>query len=64
MGGKTKKALLKRIKVTGKGKLLHRRTRQGHFNEKVSGTKTLRKRNKYSVSKIDEKAIRSSLSHS
>lgn len=64
MGGKTKKALLKRIKVTGRGKLMHRRTRQGHFNAKESSTKTLHKRNKYSVSKIDEKAIKSSLSHS
>lgn len=62
MKGKTKKALRKRIKITGKGKLLHRPTSQSHFNAKDRGAKTLHKRNKSMVSKTDEKSIRSSLS--
>jgi ribosomal protein L35 len=41
---KTRKALLKRIKVTGRGKILRRPVHQSHFNAKDSGQKTRSKR--------------------
>lgn len=41
---KTKKALLKRIKITGSGKILKRRPHQDHFNAKESGNQTRGKR--------------------
>lgn len=41
---KTKKALLKRIKITGTGKIMKRPPRQNHFNAKDSGNQTRQKR--------------------
>jgi ribosomal protein L35 len=41
---KTKKALRKRIKITGTGKLLKRKPHQNHFNAKESGNRTRGKR--------------------
>lgn len=41
--GKTKKAFLKRIKVTSTGKLIKRVPGQNHFNSKDSGNATRRK---------------------
>lgn len=41
---KTKKALLKRIKITGGGKILKRPPHQDHFNAKESGNQTRGKR--------------------
>lgn len=41
---KNKKALLKRIKITGTGKVLKRKPHQGHFNAKDSGATTMGKR--------------------
>jgi ribosomal protein L35 len=41
---KTKKALLKRIKITGSGKILKRPPHQNHFNAKDSGNQTRQKR--------------------
>lgn len=43
-GAKTKKALIKRIKITGGKKILKRRPNQGHFNAKDSGDQTRKKR--------------------
>lgn len=43
-GGKTKKALLKRIKITGRGKIFKRRPHQNHFNAKESGNVSRHKR--------------------
>ncbi|OGN27273.1 MAG: hypothetical protein A2941_00235 [Candidatus Yanofskybacteria bacterium RIFCSPLOWO2_01_FULL_49_17] len=37
--GKTKKALLKRIKITASGKILKRHPGQNHFNAKDSGNR-------------------------
>ena len=42
--GKTKKALLKRIKVTGRRKLMKRPPGQNHFNAKDSGNDSRKKR--------------------
>jgi len=58
---KTRKAVLKRIKVTGRKKLLKRPLCQGHFNAKESGNKTRRKRKETRASKADEKIIRKAL---
>lgn len=41
---KNKKALLKRIKITGTGKILKRKPNQGHFNAKSTGSEKMRKR--------------------
>ena len=38
--GKTKKALLKRIKITSTGKIMKRHPGQNHFNAKDSGNRT------------------------
>lgn len=43
MANKTNKSLLKRIKITGTGKILKRPPGQNHFNAKDSGTKGQRK---------------------
>lgn len=42
--GKTKKALLKRVKITGRKKLMKRPPNQNHFNAKDSGQESRRKR--------------------
>ncbi len=41
---KNKKALLKRIKITGTGKVLKRKPNLGHFNAKDSGARKMKKR--------------------
>jgi len=41
---KTKKALLKRVKITGSGKIMKRSPGQNHFNAKDSGNQTRQKR--------------------
>lgn len=43
MSNKTNKSLLKRIKITGSGKILKRPPGQNHFNAKDSGTRGQRK---------------------
>lgn len=57
-GFRPKKALLKRIKITGKGKMFHRHTRLNHFNAKDTGEGTRRKRKESLIAKADEKAIK------
>lgn len=42
--GKTRKAVLKRLKITRRGKVLARRIGQNHFLAKQSRTKKLRKK--------------------
>ena len=41
--GKTNKSFLKRIKITGSGKIMKRPPGQNHFNAKDSGTRGQRK---------------------
>jgi len=55
---KTRKALLKRIKITGGKKILRRKVHQGHFNAKDSGSKTRNKRNASSFLPVDIKTIK------
>jgi len=55
---KTKKALSKRIKITGKKKLLKRRTHQDHLNAKDSGNRTRRKRETHELSSSNKKVVK------
>ncbi len=41
---KTKKALAKRVKITGRNKIMKRPPHQNHFNAKESGNSTRQKR--------------------
>lgn len=54
---KTSKALAKRVKVTGRGKLLVRPKGQNHFNAKNSGKEGRRKRHFLELSGIATKNI-------
>ena len=55
---KTRKSLLKRIKVTGSGKFIKRPTHQDHINSKESGNKTRSKRKERGVSSVNRKTIK------
>ena len=55
---KTRKALLKRIKITGRKKILTRRAHQGHFNAKESGNQTRNKRRDNEMASADSKQVR------
>lgn len=55
---KTRKALLKRIKKTGRGKFMKRHTNQDHINAKDSGNKTRSKRKEVGASSVNRKTIR------
>lgn len=55
---KTRKALLKRIKITGRGKFMKRHTHQDHINSKESGNKTRSKRKGMEVSSVNRKTIK------
>ena len=57
-GFRPKKALLKRIKITGKGKMFRRQTRMNHFNAKDTGQGTRRKRKDSLITKSDQKAVK------
>jgi ribosomal protein L35 len=55
---KSRKSILKRFKITGKKKLLHRPISQDHFNAKSSGKRTMGKRRLKSVAAIDVKTLK------
>ncbi len=55
---KTRKALLKRIKITGGKKILRRKVHQSHFNAKDSGSQTRNKRKTSSFLPVDRKIIK------
>ncbi|MFH1460904.1 MAG: 50S ribosomal protein L35 [Patescibacteria group bacterium] len=55
---KTRKALLKRLKITGRHKILRRKVHQGHFNAKDSGQQTRKKRKSIMVSPANFKRIK------
>ena len=52
-----RKAVIKRIKITKTGKLLHRRAGQNHFNAKTSRRIQLRQKRSVGFSKTWEKKI-------
>lgn len=60
---KTRKALLKRIKITKRKKILHRPTHQGHFNAKESGNTTRKKRKQSKLASVNRKIIKKILPH-
>ena len=49
MSIKTKKAMKKRIRITGTGEIMRKKTGQNHFNSKDSGQKTQSKRKELQV---------------
>ncbi|MBI3630971.1 MAG: 50S ribosomal protein L35 [Candidatus Sungbacteria bacterium] len=53
-----RKAVLKRIKFTGGGKLRHRRSGKNHLNAKASRRTQLREKGMKSFSRAIEKKIR------
>jgi len=55
---KTRKALLKRIKITGKNNILRRKVHQSHFNAKDSGSQTRNKRKAIRFLPVDRKIIK------
>jgi len=55
---KTNKSLLKRIKMTGRKKMLKRALHQSHFNAKESGNKTRQKRKTSGLSSVDIKKVK------
>ncbi|MDP3710792.1 MAG: 50S ribosomal protein L35 [bacterium] len=58
-----RKAVLKRIKITKTGKLLHKKAGQNHFNAKMSRRSQLRKKNLVGFSKTMEKNFRNYLTN-
>lgn len=61
---KTRKAIIKRFKITRRGKILRRPTGLGHYLAKQSGKTRRRKRKLVKVSKWETKKIRKLLSSS
>ncbi|OIO50777.1 MAG: 50S ribosomal protein L35 [Candidatus Portnoybacteria bacterium CG_4_8_14_3_um_filter_44_15] len=55
---KTRKALLKRIKITSGKKIMNRLTHQNHLNAKESGNKTRRKRKNQKMSSVNNKFVK------
>ncbi|PJE60008.1 MAG: 50S ribosomal protein L35 [Candidatus Portnoybacteria bacterium CG10_big_fil_rev_8_21_14_0_10_44_7] len=58
---KTRKSILKRFKITGRKKLLHRTPGQNHFNAKESGKITRRKKEESELQNRDEKTLKKQL---
>jgi large subunit ribosomal protein L35 len=54
---KTHKGASKRLKKTGTGKIMHRKTGQSHFNSRSTSKKTTGKRRDMSMSKTNDKNI-------
>ena len=54
---KTRKALVKKVKISKKGKVTRRSTGQNHFNSKDTGKETRAKRKDKRLSKTDEKNV-------
>ncbi|MEP7162345.1 MAG: 50S ribosomal protein L35 [Candidatus Moraniibacteriota bacterium] len=61
MKQKTKKSVAKKIKVTGRKKLLHRGTGQNHYNSRDTGNATRAKRRDLGLSKTDTANIKRAL---
>lgn len=58
---KTRKAVMKRVKVTGKKKIRIRRGGQDHFNSRESGKTTLNKRRDTILSRTNKTHIKRTL---
>ncbi len=55
---KTRKAVLKRFKITKRGTFIRRPSGQDHFNAKESAPVKSRKRGKFAAAAVDAKAFR------
>ena len=55
---KTKKSILKRFKITSRGKILHRPVHQNHFNAKEGGGQTRHKRGFENLMPVDSRKIK------
>ncbi len=55
---KTRKSIVKRLKVTGGGKIMHRTCGQDHFNSRESGETTKKKRKNRQLSKNFRKTFK------
>lgn len=58
---KTRKAVKKKVQVTGSGKLLRRHTKQNHYNSRQDGNFKRKKRRDLSFFPTDEKNIAKAL---
>ena len=54
---KTKKSVVKKVKITGKGKVLRRYTKQNHYNSRQTGKFKRKKRGDKPLFKTDAKNI-------
>lgn len=54
---KTRKAVIKKFKITKKKKALRRKTGQNHFNSKETGNEGRKKRGDVRLFKADEKNV-------
>jgi large subunit ribosomal protein L35 len=54
---KTKKSVIKKIKITGKRKVMRRHTKQNHYNSRQTGNFKRKKRRKLELFKTDEKNV-------
>lgn len=61
---KTKKSVIKKVKITKKGKVLRRSTGQNHYNSKESGAEGRAKKKDKRMFSADEKNIISALPYS
>ena len=55
---KSKKAASKRFRVTAKGKVMRRRSKQNHFNSRQTSDKRREKRNDHEVFKTEADNIK------
>jgi len=55
---KTNKAVIKRVKISKKGKIQRRPLSQNHFKAKLSGRQNQEKRRLVGFDKVDEKKIK------
>lgn len=54
---KTPKSVIKKVRITGSGKVIRRSTGQNHFNSKETGSKTRAKRSDKRLYKGDERNV-------
>lgn len=58
---KTNKAVKKKVRVTGSGKLMRRHTKQNHYNSRQTGNFARKKRRDLSLFPADEKNLAAAL---
>lgn len=61
---KTKKSVIKKVRLTKKRKLLRRKTGQNHFNSKETGKKGRQKRKDIRLFQTDEQNLLKALPYS